>query len=395
MKIVFCGFGNPDNRGCEAIIRTTTEMTKEVFSDAEIIATSNDYGRTPMLKIDTIDKYEYSYYPHSDSMDRYVYAALRRVFGSALLWCKLKNMFAYKRIGKPALCVSVGGDNFCYGNSIEHFIVHHNNFKNKGSKLVHWGTSFEKELMSESLIKDLNRFDAIMVRESISYDTLVDAKITSPVYLIPDPAFVMKKKKPDNMPYMEKDCVGINISPMVVSKESKGGIVRRNAINLINHITKQGKQVVLIPHVCSRKTGEGDYSVMKELLDNVDNPEKCLLVGYNYSAPQIKHIISNCDMFIGARTHATIAAYSTCVPTVVIGYSVKARGIARDLFGTEKNYVLPVQSLENDNEFIEMYEFLAKNKEQIKQKLLEIMPQYIHKSHSATEVLKRVMEEKE
>ena len=50
-------------------------------------------------------------------------------------------------------------------------------------------------------------------------------------------------------------------------------------------------------------------------------------------------------MFIGARTHATIAAYSSCVPTLVVGYSIKARGIAKDLFGTDEGYVLPVQAL--------------------------------------------------
>ena len=42
----------------------------------------------------------------------------------------------------------------------------------------------------------------------------------------------------------------------------------------------------------------------------------------------IKGYISRCELFIGARTHATIAAYSTGVPTLVLGYSVKARGIA-------------------------------------------------------------------
>ena len=47
---------------------------------------------------------------------------------------------------------------------------------------------------------------------------------------------------------------------------------------------------------------------------------------------QLKYDISKCRFFVGARTHATIAAYSTCVPTLVVGYSVKSRGIARDLF---------------------------------------------------------------
>ena len=64
-------------------------------------------------------------------------------------------------------------------------------------------------------------------------------------------------------------------------------------------------------------------------------------------AMRLKGIISQCRFFVGARTHSTIAAYSCCVPTLVVGYSVKAKGIARDLFGSETNYVLPVQAIEN------------------------------------------------
>lgn len=62
------------------------------------------------------------------------------------------------------------------------------------------------------------------------------------------------------------------------------------------------------------------------------------------NACQLKHVLAHCRFFIGARTHATIAALSTGVPTLSISYSIKARGINLDLFGHEK-YVLPVSSL--------------------------------------------------
>lgn len=391
MKIVLCGFGNPDNRGCEAIIRTTSSMVKKGFPYAKIIATSNDYGITPMLDLDTVDCYEYSYYPHPGRMDSYIYAGLRRVFGSAYLWCSIRNHAAYNRIGKSQLCISVGGDNFCYGNAIDHFLVHHDHFKKQGAKLVHWGTSFEKELLTKKLINDLNKFDAILVRESLSYEALKESHVTAPIYLIPDPAFALEIKQPNTCPVLDQDCVGVNISPMIVSKEAQGGIVLKNAINLVNYITRAGKQVVLIPHVCNRKNGAGDYTIMKSLLDMIESPDRCVLIDYTYSAPEIKYIISQCSMFIGARTHATIAAYSTCIPTAVIGYSIKARGIAKDLFDTDNNYVLSVQSLRGENEFVELFKFLDINKDQMREKLIKIMPEYIDKAKSAVEILKSVM----
>lgn len=69
------------------------------------------------------------------------------------------------------------------------------------------------------------------------------------------------------------------------------------------------------------------------------------LIPSTLTAAQYKSIISRCDMFIGARTHATIAAYSTCVPTLVIGYSVKSKGIAKDIFGTDEGLVIPVSEI--------------------------------------------------
>lgn len=36
-------------------------------------------------------------------------------------------------------------------------------------------------------------------------------------------------------------------------------------------------------------------------------------------------------MFIAARTHADISAYSMCMPTFALGYTVKSVGIAKDL----------------------------------------------------------------
>lgn len=44
------------------------------------------------------------------------------------------------------------------------------------------------------------------------------------------------------------------------------------------------------------------------------------------------------------------------MPTLVIGYSVKARGIARDLFGTEEGHLIPVQELASAQQLIDAYD---------------------------------------
>ena len=110
----------------------------------------------------------------------------------------------------------------------------------------------------------------------------------------------------------------------------------------------------------------------------------------DHNAPELKYIISKCRLFVGARTHATIAAYSSAVPTLVVGYSVKARGIARDLFGTEENYVLPVQDLDKPKQLTEAFKWLEENEDSIRTHLEEFLPEYLKSAQKAVDAIKEL-----
>ena len=145
--------------------------------------------------------------------------------------------------------------------------------------------------------------------------------------------------------------------------------------------------VALIPHVVWINNDDGE--VLKRLYEHFKNSGRIVLLR-DYNCMELKGYIARCRMFVGARTHATIAAYSSCVPTLVLGYSVKSRGIAKDLFGTEENYVLPVQSLENPKELAAKFLWLMEHEESIRKKLEEIMPAYINRAFLAWEAVKRL-----
>ena len=102
---------------------------------------------------------------------------------------------------------------------------------------------------------------------------------------------------------------------------------------------------------------------------------------------ELKGYIARCRFFVGARTHATIAAYSTCVPTLVVGYSVKSRGIAQDLFGTEEGYVLPVQGLGSVDDLKLSFQGMLEKETQEKSKLVEVIPTYKKLAASAANYL--------
>ena len=59
---------------------------------------------------------------------------------------------------------------------------------------------------------------------------------------------------------------------------------------------------------------------------------------------------------------------------MVIGYSVKSRGIAKDL-GLE-DFVLPIEELNDDYRMVSMFKNLMKNEQEVKQILVDIIPSY-------------------
>ena len=119
---------------------------------------------------------------------------------------------------------------------------------------------------------------------------------------------------------------------------------------------------------------ENHYILYEEFKDS----GRVVMIG-EHNCMEQKGFIARCRFFIGARTHATIAAYSSCVPTLVVGYSVKAKGIATDLFGTYDNYVIPVQSLQKEDDLWNGFLWMLENEKQIKQHLDNVIPDYKNK----------------
>ena len=167
--------------------------------------------------------------------------------------------------------------------------------------------------------------------------------------LLPDPAFLLESVplKP-TAGYDIKNMVGINLSPMVMENESIQGITIANYQNTIEYILDETDMgIALIPHVVWQ---EGDDRIPLRLLYDKYKKSGRIMFVEDHNCMELKGIIAQCRFFIGARTHATIAAYSSGIPTLVVGYSVKARGIAKDLFGKEDGYVIPVQLLKHEDD---------------------------------------------
>lgn len=387
-RLVMYLHGGSGNHGCEAIVNSTCHMIEDI---PKLLVTNSEkedkfYSVAPLCDILQERKIAEHFFAHV------WYYVWRMVFHDPESFMRYRFRAVLGKNLAP-LYVSVGGDMYCYELSKKEAIVANSTFNRAGAKTVLWGCSLEPELLQDKeVVEDMKRYALITPRESITAEALKAAGVKENVKLYPDPAFSLQPeeiKLPEH--FQTGNTIGINISPMIVRNESVEGITVSNYKKLMEHILQTTDcSITLIPHVMWNYND--DRLTLAELYQDYKDNDRVILLE-DMGCQQLKYIISKCRAFIGARTHATIAAYSSCVPTLVVGYSVKARGIAKDLFGTEENYVLPVQTLSDPEELIRAYDWMMEREAQIRSRLETIMPDYCNKAKEAGEELRRLWQE--
>ncbi len=146
-------------------------------------------------------------------------------------------------------------------------------------------------------------------------------------------------------------------------------------------------KILLVPHVVEENNN--DYDFMKPIYEKFAETERIAILPSTLNATQYKGYIANTRFFVGARTHATIAAYSSGVPTIVLGYSVKARGIAKDVFGEEK-FVLNFNSLTDSKVLEKEFLKLVVNEKEIRKELMGSIPLRMRSAMEAGEMLLKI-----
>lgn len=385
MKILLFFHGGSRNRGCEAIVRTAVKVIKNKYNNA-YIALASTRPETDK-EIDGLD--EIIFHNQFRSIKRFSFSYFQNFFETRL---KKENLTAFRlmhqdvisRIDDFDMFLSIGGDNYCYGDIPDYYELNRK-IKAKGKKLVLWGASVGKEDVEPNKLIDLKSFDKLFLRESNSYNDLKNLGLKN-IELVADGAFVLDKEflsLPEK--WQEGNTIGFNYSPLIFKRHPES---RQAAKELLQYILeKTNYQIAFTPHVII-PPGNDDYQCMKELMNELDTKflNRIFLLPDNLNALQYKGYIARMEMFIGARTHATIAAYSSKVPTMVLGYSIKSLGIAKDIFGYER-LVLDKSEISNSKLMITKFEELQKDKEEIKAILETKIPEVQKLSFSAANYL--------
>jgi len=369
------------NRGCEAIVRSGVALIKSQHPNAIVnLASFNPDSDAIIPLIDHV------YDARKVIINKFslvgIIAAFKfKLFKDETYYLRKEQKNIIKLIQDHDVFLSIGGDNYCYGEQPWLYEIDRN-IKKAGKKLVLWGASIGDDDLSKDKLTDLKSFNLILARESYTYEILKNNGIKN-VQLCADGAFTMEKEElPLPIEWQLGNTIGFNFSPLVWNKNKAS---QQAAIDLLQHIIHTTDMTIaLTPHVM--EIGNDDYECLQTFFEKFKTTGRVLLLPNNLNAIQYKGYIARMRFFVGARTHATIAAYSTLIPTLVLGYSVKSKGIAKDIFGEEK-LVLSIKEISDSQKLIAKFEEMKSQENEIITQLANRIPEIKQLSQKAAHYL--------
>ncbi len=386
-RIYLCGHTGSRNRGCDAIIRSTAGILKQLNMGVSAMTFREDQDRLVGLdRCVTLIPY-----PKKPLPVRAAGLLRRKLTGDSVFGKRYFYKELIRKVSEGDILFNVGGDTYCYGKPNLSYALNEM-AQEKGIDTVFWGCSLDKGLLDDpQMLADVNRYRWIVARETMSYEMFV-SRVADPsrVLLACDPAFALQPEEvplPEN--FLPKQTLGLNISPLVFAdSQDDSDIMYRNLYCLIDHVLASSDlHICLIPHVYHAEENLEDIRILRHIRRKyADNP-RISLVEQEYSSAQLKYIISQCRFFIGARTHSMIAAYSSGVPALALSYSQKSLGIAKDLFGTTEGYAISWRQFREDGQLLDAFEQLRSRETELLSLYERLLPEYRARIFEAAKIV--------
>jgi len=263
----------------------------------------------------------------------------------------------------------------------------------------------------------LTRAKLIAAREETTYGYLAETGIDEcRIFLIPDMAFACPLAPSETVrSIVEKEGIDVAGRPLICihvsqplsfysSRYLTGGqsynqLIAEAADYLVTNLNGN---VILVPYflwppdVSNRwglaakvGGGEDDISAIKEVYGRVQHKDRIVPIENNYDAIELYGIIGQCDLFIGGRLHANIAAISMCVPTISIDFRYKTPAVMK-MTGLEK-YYCDLRTV-TFSELINKVDDLWMNRESIRQMLKSKVEEFRASIYSFGESLRGLLE---
>ena len=387
MKYFFPIHLDGGNRGCEAIAKGTALILEE--NKENLIGLCTNMKLDHRLNVD-------DYITLQPKRQRCMSFRIKNKMYKSLVhddWKRKSFIYRYEyapflnQMGKDDIMISTGGDMMCYDENQVIYTVDY--LHKRGIRSILWGCSIGEKNLTSRKLQALKQFSHIYARETLTQEVLANHNISN-VSVYPDPAFILEPV-PCELPYCfsQGEVIGINLSNYVMGGFDLNSAFAKEVDTLIKYIMQSTDyQILLIPHVMWK--GQDDRNISNLVKEKYDSHNRIsILDSDNLTYSQIRYVISKCCCFIGARTHAVISAYSTCTPTIAIGYSIKSRGIAKDIGMSEDTVVNSINI--KKNQLINAFTDMLQNMSDIKKYLIQNTELYRKKVFRASEIIKKVI----
>lgn len=232
----------------------------------------------------------------------------------------------------------------------------------------------------------LNRADLIIVRETLTEHYLKSIGVNKkvPIHVAADCAFLLEPTSWERLHEImaiegihkeeENLLVGLSVSELEKKISKNNNKYIRLMAQLIDYLVlEMNAKVIFVPHVMfPPKWGDDDdRAVAREIVQVAKTRRKSFLIEHQYTPNELKRIIGQCDLFIGSRMHANIAALSMHVPTIAISWSHKYYGIMQRL-GLEE-YVCDLSTITFEELRVKVNKIWSKRNEIQKRLIFKIM----------------------
>jgi colanic acid/amylovoran biosynthesis protein len=393
------GNGPFSNRGCEAIVRGTMVILRQTFGN-DIRVTLLSYCRQDEIAAQIRNEKDPGLRHVALHPARWSAAWLQKQLHSHLWHTSLPvetARFNSLLPGKAAV-LAVGGDNYSlnYGRPVMYMALDKLAMA-RAIPLILWGASvgpFDTDpQFKEQILEHLKKFSRLLVREEVSRQYLEVNGASENLHLVADPAFLMPpaQPQPNKLGFeIPQQAIGINLSPLLgrqVMKDHHAEWTGRCTEIVAAVANRLAQPIMLIPH--ATRPADSDYKLHKSIVDDLPAVlrARVRLVPDTLDAAETKALISCCAIFIGARTHATIAAFATATPVLSLAYSIKSVGLNQSLYGHQQYCLLPEEI--TPQTVAARAQLLAENTQTVRRRLAEQLPEINRQSLRAGELLQR------
>ena len=381
-RFLLYGIGGVYNYGCEAIVRGTEIMLREVWPDAIIkyasVRLEDDAQRLKDTRIEIVPRIQYSRY------------SLRNICRKAasmarLSWVPIMEKLDF--ITDSDVVLSIGGDLYALhpnGRYNSRLMKLGELIIRRGKKFIIWGASigpFDKNRHAEIIFrKHLNKVHLITSREPASTDYLQAIGVQKNVISCADPAYAVSPEIFQSVRPNNHLCIGINLSPLSVRHSMPGrdlkSICAEQAKTIVALVKGLDAHVVLIPHViCDFNENDDDLRYQQSIVNALpkDVASHVEIYDRDLGFLDAKMQIIKCHLILAARMHCAINALAAGVPTILISYSQKAIGMAKYIYGN-KRWVIPLQEF-NSTTVLDLVQKILAEDQSIRNHLKNRLPE--------------------